>query len=193
MQSVGRNIVNAAQVSHETECNLSNLGIITSYYVTLAGVQQTVNISSGSAYNATVNVVLPPIGVGTTSALSIVAQSNVGELEALLLNVTGVITQRSTLEAMLNYPTTPVLAGAAINMSFNNNSEVQACNSNYSITLRDPTNMTMISSVTNAAFSAPSFTVGNNTVALSYTSALGTVYSEWPRVRLFLFAVIFIM
>uniref|UniRef100_A0A914WUH5 Uncharacterized protein n=1 Tax=Plectus sambesii TaxID=2011161 RepID=A0A914WUH5_9BILA len=150
-------------------------GIITNYYVTLAGVQQTVNTNSSGAYNATVGIVLPPIGVGTSTTLTVVAISTIGENVNFSVTVHGVITQRSTLESLLNYPTVPVFAGTPINMFFSNVSVVQNCGDTYSIAYNDPVNMTTIS---DGNCSAVAGTLGNNTIALSYTSALGTVYSE---------------
>uniref|UniRef100_A0A914VFC6 WSC domain-containing protein n=1 Tax=Plectus sambesii TaxID=2011161 RepID=A0A914VFC6_9BILA len=150
-------------------------GIITNYYVTLAGVQQTVNTNTSGVYNATVGIVLPPIGVGTSTTLTVVAISTIGENVNFSVTVHGIITQRSTLESLLNYPTAPVLAGTPINMFFNNVSVVQNCGDTYSIAYNDPLNMTTTS---NGNCSAVPGTPGNNTIALIYTSALGTVYSE---------------
>uniref|UniRef100_A0A914X547 Uncharacterized protein n=1 Tax=Plectus sambesii TaxID=2011161 RepID=A0A914X547_9BILA len=150
-------------------------GIIANYYVTLAGVQQTVSTNSSGAYNATVSIVLPPIGVGTSTTLTVVAISIIGENVNFSVTVHGVITQRSTLESLLNYPTAPVIAGTPINMFFSNVSVVQNCGDTYSIAYNDPVNMTTIS---DGNCSAVAGTLGNNTIGLNYTSALGTVYSE---------------
>jgi hypothetical protein len=131
--------------------------------------------------NMTTTVSLPIIGVQTQATLTVVAKSPFNEVISMSVSITGVVTKRTTMEAMFVYPTTPVLNGADIDMSLTNLS--QSCGDFYTITLNDPMNATVLDSVNNTDFSTVSTVNGYNLVLLSYTTRLTTISSEKFEVR----------
>jgi hypothetical protein len=149
--------------------------------VVLAGAVNSVQFINITGMNTTAQVDLPALGVGSSSNLTIMAASSLGEQIVTQVTVRGVITTRAALQSLLSYPAT-VMGDQMFSMNLSN--LTQGCGDGYSITLRDPTNTTDLVVANNSSFSGSSSQSGNNPVVLVYTTDLGTVYSDSQYVSL---------
>jgi hypothetical protein len=150
-------------------------GFVVSYDVTIGGNTQSINLTGSNNFTVAVPITTL-IGVQTTTQLTIVVKSQYGEVISTVVNVTGVVTKRATIESLFTYPTITLLDNTPINMSLTNLS--QNCNDFYTITLRDPTNSTDLQSSNNTAFSYSPSVDGTLPVLLSYSTSLTTIYSN---------------
>uniref|UniRef100_A0A914XRM8 Uncharacterized protein n=1 Tax=Plectus sambesii TaxID=2011161 RepID=A0A914XRM8_9BILA len=149
-------------------------GVVVSYNVNMGSFSQFINTTDSTNY--TVQVTLPLIGVRTRMSLTVVVKSKYNETLSTVVNVTGIVSKRSTIESLFIYPTATVMAGSLINMSVTN--LTQNCDDSYAITLNDPLNNTLIYRANNTAFSYASNYDGKNLVLLSYTTSLTTIFSD---------------
>ena len=144
------------------------------YKVSVGSFSQLINVT-GQTNNSAL-VVVPAIGVQTKTQLTVIAKSIYNEVLNLTLSVTGMVTLRSTMESLFVYPMITLVEGAVISMSLSN--LTQNCGDSYTIILYDPTNTTLLHSVTDSAFSYASNVNGSNLVLISYTTALATIKSN---------------
>jgi hypothetical protein len=157
------------------------IGNLASYNVSIGSFSTYINLTGLLNFN--VNVSVPAIGVQTMTTLTVTATSQYNEVISTQVNVTGVVTLRSTVESLLTYPTVPLVAGSTIGMSLNNLS--QNCGDFYQITLDDPTNTTVIGTANNTNFNAVSTVTGYYTILINYTTRLGTISSSQYSVSRF--------